>query len=68
MSKLGKSDEIKVTVMLELPEWLVTDAEVRLVESHFEKMLMAMILQADTKRGYHNDSCALCSCVNDKTG
>ena len=51
MSKLGKSDEIKVTVMLELPEWLVTDAEVRLVESHFENMLMAMILQADIKKG-----------------
>jgi hypothetical protein len=46
-----KSDDINVKVILELSQMSVSDEEIRLVESHFESLLMALIQQADWKRG-----------------
>ncbi len=47
MSDTTKSDDIKVKVILELPERLVSEAEIRLVESNFENLLVALIQQAE---------------------
>jgi len=47
VSDTTKSDDINLKVILELPEWSVSEAEIRLVESHFENLLVALIQQAE---------------------
>ena len=47
MSDTIKSDDINVKVTLDLPEWSVSEAEIRIVESHFESLLVALIQQAE---------------------
>jgi len=47
VSNAKKSDDINVRVILELPEWSVSEEEIRLVESHFENLLVALIQQAE---------------------
>jgi len=47
VSDTTKSDDITVKVKLELPEWSVSEAEIRLVESNFENLLVALIQQTE---------------------